>query len=112
MMKAISNSFSLLNGQRSPSFVNFAEEVALSGELEKKGMGMFFKPWAKRHFVYYRESRTLTYTREGSYRGAVVIDEIFAVKDIPENEADGKEFVFEVFCYKRLPQGVDTKRRR
>ena len=86
------------------------EEIAIRGELMKKGMGWLYRPWVNRHFVYYEQTKTLNYyTRDGVFKGSVQVE---GVRAINPNEADGKDFAFEVICRKKSRRLVDKWKRR
>lgn len=109
MMRTMSNSISRSTMVSLPSLTG---EPSYQGVLEKKGMGIFYKPWARRQFFYFREERTLAYQRDATFRGAVVICHDSTAREVPPKDAGGKNFAFEIYVYKHVGDGKFDKTKK
>jgi len=68
------------------------------GFLVKRGMGLFFRPWALRHFIL-EVNQTLSYYCGDECKGTLALDGA-SVRIVPPEEANGNLFAFEVYNLK------------
>ena len=72
---------------------------SITGKLFKKGRSDSAKQWTIRDFSFNPATRILQYSWKGEVKGAVMTDDLVAVKAI-NNLLEGKDYAIEVFCYK------------
>jgi hypothetical protein len=82
-----------LSKKTGSSGANF--HYARKGFLVKRGMGLFFRPWAVRHFIL-EVNQTLSYYCGNECKGTLALDGA-SVRLVPPEEANGNIFAFEVY---------------
>jgi len=77
----------------------------MAGFLFKKSNGVVQQSWRMRFFLFSKEFKTITYYYADDdisvrkRRGQVFLDNV-EVQPVPACHADGREFAFEITCFK------------